>query len=149
MFSMQDIVIKAVRRCPFCDPRWRTKKFSVQMATLVFGFRNVWAFQQCIFLHFSMKYERKYIAILTITETSIFFNIFPTMHYIISKIVSTHMFSWSENVVLWICIYVYANEDRHYRKTSFRQYLKNYAWYYHETGIFTYVSMVKDYHTIT
>ena len=27
-----------------------------------------------------------------ITETSIFFNIFPTMHYIISKMVSTHMF---------------------------------------------------------
>ena len=35
-----------------------------------------------------------------ITETSIFFNIFPTMHYIISKIVSSHMFSWSKNVVL-------------------------------------------------
>ena len=31
---------------------------------------------------------------------SIFFNILATMHYIISKMVSTHMFSWSKNVVL-------------------------------------------------
>ena len=29
-----------------------------------------------------------------ITETSIFFNILENMHYIISKIVSTHMFTW-------------------------------------------------------
>ena len=35
-----------------------------------------------------------------ITETSIFFNILATMHYIISKIVSTHMFSLSKNVGL-------------------------------------------------
>ena len=35
-----------------------------------------------------------------ITETSIFVNILATMHYIMSKIVSTHMFSWSKNVVL-------------------------------------------------
>ena len=41
-----------------------------------------------------------------ITDISIFFNILATMHYIISKIVSTHMFSWSKNVVLWICICV-------------------------------------------
>ena len=35
-----------------------------------------------------------------ITETSIFFNILAIMHYIISKIVSTYMFSWSQNFVL-------------------------------------------------
>ena len=35
-----------------------------------------------------------------ITEISIFFNILATMHYIILKIVSTQMFSWSKNVVL-------------------------------------------------
>ena len=34
-----------------------------------------------------------------ITEISIFFNILATMHYIILKIVSTHIFSWSKNVV--------------------------------------------------
>ena len=31
-----------------------------------------------------------------ITETYIFFNILATMHYIISNMVSTHMFSWSK-----------------------------------------------------
>ena len=28
-----------------------------------------------------------------------------------------YMFSWSKNVFWWICIYVYTNEGRHYRKT--------------------------------
>ena len=34
-----------------------------------------------------------------VTETSIFFNILAIMHYIISKIVSTRMFSLSKNVL--------------------------------------------------
>ena len=33
--SVRDIVKTAVSGCPFCDPRWRTKQFSVQMETLV------------------------------------------------------------------------------------------------------------------
>ena len=65
MFRKRDIVKRAVRRCPFCDPRWRTKKFSVQLETLVFGFREVSAFQKCIWLQLSTKVERKYIATLT------------------------------------------------------------------------------------
>ena len=36
------------------------------METLVFGFRKVWAFQKGIYLQLSKKYERKYIATLTI-----------------------------------------------------------------------------------
>ena len=42
------------------------QKFSVQMETLVFGFREVSAFQICIWLQLSTKFERKYIATLTI-----------------------------------------------------------------------------------
>ncbi len=38
LFSVRDIVKTAVRRCPFCDQRWCTKTFPVQMETLVFGF---------------------------------------------------------------------------------------------------------------
>ena len=46
------------------------KSVSVQMETLVFGFREVSAFQKCIWLQLSTKVERKYIATLTISFTN-------------------------------------------------------------------------------
>ena len=61
-----------------------------------------------------------------ITETSILFIILAIMHYIISKMLSTHGFMVKKSV-LCICIYVYGNEDRHYRKKLIFQYLENYA----------------------
>ena len=43
------------------------------------------------------------------------------------------------NVVVKYAYYVYANEDRHYRRKKT----------FNEKGVYTYVSMVKDYHNGT
>ena len=69
---------------------------------------------------------------VVITETSIFFNILATIHYIISKMVSicNIMFSWSNKCCLMkmhICVYMQIIRTAIIEKTSFLQYLENYA----------------------
>ena len=66
----------------FYNPRGSLKKFNLVVLWITLG--------NCVNVQISAA----------ITETSIFVNILATMHYIISKMVSTHMFSRSKNVVL-------------------------------------------------